>query len=150
MNNVLVVGIGNILLADEGIGVRVIETMARLSPPPDVELLDGGTSGADLIDYIADRPKVIVIDAVKTEHPPGTILRLGPEDLLGSEEAKISLHDLGLLETLAMAVQMGCPPKQVVIFGVVPASLACSLELSPVIANLVPKIIDLILAEARA
>ena len=61
---ILILGIGNILLRDEGVGVRVIETLQKQKLPDTIDLVDGGTSGADLIDILADRRKVIIVDAV--------------------------------------------------------------------------------------
>lgn len=145
---VLILGIGNILLRDEGIGVRVIEALQGEALPDDVEAVDGGTSGADLIDTIADRPKVIVIDAVGGDKPPGTIYRMRPEDLMGGPPA-MSLHELGLLEMLQMAGQMGCAPNEVVIFGVRPSSIEPGVELTETIKATIPRIIALVMDEAK-
>jgi len=145
---VLVVGIGNILLRDEGVGVRVIEAMRGTALPDDVELLDGGTSGADLIDFIADRQKVIVIDAVRTDGPPGSVYRFGPEDLMQDAAPALSLHQLGLLETLRMARHMNCSPGEVVIFGVKPGAIDYGTDLTPQVAFAVPKVVQLVLTEA--
>lgn len=149
MASTLIVGIGNILLKDEGVGVHVVEAMRALELPADVELLDGGTSGADLIDFIADRPRVIIIDAVQSSQPPGTVLRMGPDDLIQERLAALSLHQLGLVETLLMARQLGCPPREVVVFGIQPADLGTGLELSPTIAAVVPRVIGLVLSELQ-
>ena len=144
----LVVGIGNILLRDEGVGVRVIEAMRDIPLPDDVELLDGGTSGADLIDFIADRPKVIFIDAVRTDGPPGSVYRFSPEDLMQDAAPALSLHQLGLLETLRMARHMNCSPREVVIFGVKPGAIDYGTDLTPQVASAVPKVVQLVLTEA--
>ena len=146
----LVLGIGNILMRDEGVGVRVIEAMRDLPMPADVELLDGGTSGVDLVDEVADRTKVIVIDAVKTDGKPGTTFRFGPADLIRDTERALSLHEFGLLETLMAAEHLGCAPKEVVIFGIQPKEVSVGLELSAEVAEALPKVIELVLAEAEA
>ncbi len=146
---VLVLGIGNILLRDEGVGVRVIEAMRELSLPEHVELCDGGTSGADLLEVLSDRRKVIVIDAMDADAEPGTVCRLTLDDLLPSEAPHISLHDIGLLETIDMARCLGAQPDDVVIFGVKPKEVRCGLELSPPVNQAIPHIIDLILDEIR-
>jgi len=144
---ILVMGIGNILLRDEGLGVRAVEAMQQCNLPEGVELLDAGTAGADLIDLVADRRKVIVIDAVDGQSAPGTILRLRAEDLLPPEGAAISLHQLGLVESLAMVRQLGCAPQEVVVFGVQPASMDAGLELSPEVAEAIPRVIEAVLEE---
>jgi hydrogenase maturation protease len=145
----LILGLGNILLRDEGVGVRVVQAMEGMSLPSGVELFDGGTAGLDLLDAMADRRKVIVIDAIDADVAPGTVLRLSPQELVPQASPTVSLHEVGLLETLAVARQLGTAPAEVVIIGVNPRELGWGLSLSPGIARLVPEIIELVLAEAE-
>ncbi len=145
----LILGIGNILLRDEGIGVRVIEAMRDLPLPEGVEILDGGTSGADLIDEVADRRKVIVVDAIKADAEPAAVFRFTDKDLMDRTEGTISLHEFGLVETLLAAKHLGVAPREVVIYGVQPKDISSGLELSPEIAALIPRLIELVLDEAR-
>ncbi len=144
---VLVLGIGNILLRDEGVGVRVIEQMQKMRLPDDVELVDGGTAGADLLDVLAERRQVIVIDAVQADCEPATVLRFTADDLVRPDGVGMSLHELGLGEALTMTKQLGCEPKDVVVFGIKPKDTGCGLELSEEIAASVPKVVELVLAE---
>lgn len=144
---VLIMGIGNILLRDEGVGVRAVEAMQTLELPDDVELIDAGTGGADLVDIMAHRRKVIVVDAIEGRASPGTIFRLSGEELLPEPGAAISLHQLGLVESLFMAEQLGCAPREVVVFGVQPGQIRAGLELTPEVASALPKVIDAVLAE---
>jgi len=144
---ILILGIGNILLRDEGVGVRVIEQMQKMHLPEDVELVDGGTAGADLLDVLAERHKVIVIDAVQADCESGTVLRFTADDLVRPDGVGISLHELGLGEALTMTRRLGCAPKDVVVFGIKPKDLGCGLELSEEIAASVPKVVKLVLAE---
>lgn len=148
MRPTLILGIGNILLRDEGIGVRVIEAMRDLTLPEGVEILDGGTSGADLIDEVADRPRLIVVDAIKAAVEPAAILRFSDKDLLERAEGPISLHEFGLVETLLAAKHLGCAPREVIIFGIQPNDISSGLELSSEVAAIVPKIAELVLKEA--
>jgi hydrogenase maturation protease len=147
---VLVVGIGNILLRDEGVGVYVVQEMAKRELPENIELLDGGTSGVDLIEHLAHRPKVIVVDSVKMEDiAPGTVYRFSMDELVRQRTDSLSLHELGILESLHMAYQLGCGPGEVVLFGIVPKTLRPpAMELSPELVAIVPKVIDLVLEEA--
>lgn len=147
MQPTLILGIGNILLQDEGVGVRVIEAMQQMELPDEVELVDGGTAGADLVDIIADRRKLIVVDAIDAGSRPGTILRLAADDLAPEPEAAISLHQLGLAESLAMASQLDCAPQDVVIFAVQPGRIAPGLELSAEVAAVVPAVVEAVMAE---
>jgi hydrogenase maturation protease len=145
---ILILGIGNILLKDEGIGVRVVQAMQKMELPPDVEICDGGTGGADLLDIIAHRRKLIIIDAADADVEPGTVIKMGANDLAQNKES-ISLHEFGLAETLFAAAQLKCSPKEVVIFGVKPFEVAYGIELTPPIAALVPRLVNLVLAEAN-
>lgn len=142
---ILVLGLGNILLRDEGVGVRVVETMQRMDLPPNVEVFDGATAGLDLLDVLARRRKVIVVDAIEGDCAPGTVLRLGPEDLAPRDGQGISLHEIGLLETLTLARCLGVAVGEVVIIGVKPKDVSWGLSLSPEIARLVPEIVQLVL-----
>ena len=154
---ILVLGIGNILLRDEGVGVRVIEQMQKIRLPGDVELVDGGTAGADLMDVLADRRKVIVIDAVQADCEAGTVLRFTADDIARPrplhkggarpDEIGMSLHKLGLREALTMTKKLGCALEDVVVFGIKPKDISCGLELSEEIATSVPKVIELVLQE---
>lgn len=143
----LVVGIGNILLRDEGFGPHMIKALQNVELPPSVELLDGGTAGANLIDFICDRRKVVFIDAVQADVEPGSILRLSAKDLTENFGQSISLHEFGLVETLLIARQLHCAPQEVVIFGVQPKYMDCGIGLSAEIAASVPKVVELVLNE---
>lgn len=146
---ILILGIGNILLCDEGIGVRVIEYLQKKTLPEDVELVDGGTAGADLIDVLADRSTVIIIDAADFDAPAGTILRMTPQDWLPQRNTSLSLHDLDIPQTLTMTKMLGCAPEKVICFGVVPETIQPGMILSPKLAALVPVIADRVLDELR-
>jgi hydrogenase maturation protease len=145
----LILGIGNILMRDEGVGVRAIEAMARLAVPEGVEILDGGTAGLDLVDAIANRRKVIVIDAAELDAEPGTVLRFSAKHILDDTRPAISMHEFGLVETLRTAKHLGCAPHDVVVIGVQPETVSVGLELSDPVKAALPAVIDLVLAEAR-
>jgi hydrogenase maturation protease len=144
---VLVLGIGNILLHDEGVGVYVVEQMQKGGVPDYVELLDGGTAGADLLDHICDRQKVIVVDAVDAEVEPGTILRFTSDDLASNTGQNISLHEFGIADTLAMARQLNCSPQEVIIIGIKPKDVTPGLGLSNEITGVVSRVIECVSAE---
>ena len=148
-NNVLILGIGNLLLSDEGVGVHAVRCLAGRQLPPGVAVLDGGTSGADLVDHLEGRDRVVVIDAASGDGPPGTVYRCEAQDLIEKGRA-MSLHEFGLADSLHMAEQLGCAPRRVVVLGVQPATLAPGLELSPNVAAVLPGILKLALEEAAA
>ncbi len=143
----LILGVGNILLRDEGIGVRVIEHLQQKTLPEGVECVDGGTAGADLIDVLADRETVFIVDAVRSSEPAGTILRFGPDDLALQQENPLSLHDLDIPQTLAMTKMLNCAPDRVICFGVVPECIGPGMELSKTLTPLIGKIAEMVLRE---
>ncbi len=144
----LILGVGNLLLRDEGVGVHVISTLRGRELPDDVELLDGGTASFDLLDTLAGRRQVIIIDAVRTGSEPGTIFRFTPEDISVSREQITSLHQVGLLETLDLVGHLlDSAPEEVVVLGIEPKEIGWGLELSAEVKAAVPKVIELIMAE---
>ena len=146
-SSILLLGVGNILLSDEGVGVRVVEAMKEIKLPDNVELLDGGTGAFDLLDVMADRDKVIIIDAVKGGGEPGAVYRFSPDDTKAEVKFLTSVHQISLLDTLSMARITGCSPRDIVIFGIEPREVDWGLELSPEVAAVVPKVIELVLSE---
>jgi hydrogenase maturation protease len=145
---ILVLGIGNILLQDEGIGVRVVEQLKqRYEIPSEVTVLDGGTAGMALLDDILDAQQVIVVDAVKTGDPPGTIVRFAGDQVPALLQQGITPHQLGLFDLLGALTFAGCKPPQLVLFGVVPQSLELSLDLSSTLAAKLDPVIERVVAE---
>lgn len=144
---IVVLGAGNILLRDEGIGVHVIREMEKMDLPPNVELLDGGTLGIDILNLIEGADKLIIVDAVKTEAETGAIFRFRPEDIKTvSKGYKTSLHQIDLFEALKIAKLMDQYPESIVI-GVQPGKIEWGLELSPELRERIPAIIDVVLEE---
>ena len=148
---ILVLGVGNTLLKDEGIGVHVIERMQAMSLlDEEVELLDGGVLGLDLIEPMEDREKVIIIDAVQGGEVPGTIYRLRRKDIeMGKDWHLSSLHDIDLPYVLNMAELMGKHIDPVII-GVEPEDMSPGLELSPEIEAKIPEVIDMVFKEIES
>lgn len=145
----VVLGVGNLLLSDEGLGVHIVNKLMEMDLPPGVEVIDGGVSGPGLMDVIIGADRLIVIDALKGGGPPGSIYRLSPEDLTKYPEInKISMHEIGILETLHLSGLVGQVPETTII-GVEPKSLEMGMDLSPEIHAKVPRIIELILDELK-
>lgn len=133
--SILVLGLGNILLSDEGVGVRIVESFAAShAVPDDVDVLDGGTSGMELLDAVADRDCLIVADAVNAAGPAGRLIRLEDGDIRVLFETRFSPHQLGLSDLLAALRLIGKAPRRVVIIGVVPQELGVGMDLSPAVA----------------
>jgi len=145
---VLVLGLGNILLSDEGVGVRAVEALQRQYRIPDgVDVVDGGTSGMDMLDMIANRDHLIVIDAVNTGEPPATVMRLTGEAVPVFFRSKISPHQLGLSDVLAALRLLESEPAGITLIGIVPAALDLGLELSPTIAAKLDDLVGMVRAE---
>lgn len=147
---VLVLGVGNVLMRDEALGVRAVEELGRrFRFPQDVELLDGGTSGIELLSYIRDRNYLIVIDAVKSGNPPGTIVRIEGEDVPAKFMTKISPHQLGIADLLATATISGHLPEKIVLFGIEPKAVELGLGLSDEVKASFERLIDVVLKELQ-
>jgi hydrogenase maturation protease len=146
-SEVLVIGVGNVLLSDEGVGVHAIQALEELKIPDGVELIDGGTASLEILEFIKGRRKVIFIDSVKGGGEPGALYRFHPEDITPQQPVTSSLHQLGLMEMLSLAELSGQSPGEVVIFGVEPARLDLKLELSAEVAAVLPRLVDLVKKE---
>ncbi len=133
---VLVLGLGNVLMRDEGVGVRVIEALETgYRAPAGVELLDGGTSGIDLMDTVAGCGRLIVADAIASASaPPGSVLRLEGAEFRAWLRTRLSPHQFGLSDLLALLALSDQAPTRVTLFGIVPAEISLGLELSPIAA----------------
>lgn len=143
---VLILGVGNLLLKDEGVGVHVVKRLKDANLPSDVEVLDGGTLGLDLLFYMEGRKKVIVIDAVKGGKTPGTLYRFTDSDLGAMPKISFSAHEIDLVDVLKVAHFLGHKPEMVFI-GIEPKDISEGLEISPEIEERIPKIIDLVMRE---
>ena len=149
--NILILGIGNILLKDEGIGVHVVNRLKEMDLPENVEVLDGGTAGLELVDFIENREKLIVIDAVKTGDKPGTICRLTEANLQIKPKGIMSFHEIDFLDALYLSeVMKNNTPKEIVVIGIEPKDMSDGLELSPEIEERIPKIIDIVMKELNS
>jgi hydrogenase maturation protease len=146
---ILVIGVGNILFGDEGVGVHVIRAMQKLELPDNIELLDGGTATLSFIDSLSNREKIIIIDAVKGNNKPGTIYRFTPADISVRKDISTSLHQIGIMESLTMFELLGNPLQNIVIFGIEPAVLDWGMTLSSGVNTVIPKVIEMICKELR-
>lgn len=143
MEKIIVLGIGNILLTDEGFGVRVVEELIRrYCFPENVEIIDGGTMGYDLLRFLSGATKLIIIDAIKANSKPGTVYCFKDDEVKKYYRQKVSMHQLGIQEVLTMLEIIEKPIAETFVFGIEPASLDMSAELSPIAAALVTEVLD--------
>jgi len=143
----LILGVGNILLQDEGFGPSAIEILKKEGLPQHVELIDAGTQILEALLNYESIEKLIMIDAVKAGGIPGSIYRFRPEDIKEKAEVKLSLHQATALEALKMLEIQNKLPKEVVIFGIEPKDIKWGLELSAEMKETMPKLIKLITEE---
>ncbi len=147
---IVILGVGNILLSDEGVGVRTIERFQReYRVPPQVEVIDGGTAGMELLEDLAHATHLIIVDAVRSRKAPGTIVRIAGDDVPVFFKTKLSPHQIGLSDVLATLAFMGEAPGTVTVIGVEPVSLGTSMTLSPEVEAMLPRVVDQLVAELR-
>ncbi len=145
---IVILGIGNILLTDEGVGVRVVEALAaRGDLPPGVELIDGGTCGMEMLEQLENLDALIVVDCVRCGRPPATPVLLKGDDVPVFFRTKLSPHQVSLSDVLASLEFTGRAPKKTVIVGMQPVSMGLGLDLSPEVAARLPELVGLTLAE---
>ncbi len=148
--DILVMGVGSVLMKDEGTGVLAIEELQRrFLFPPNVELLDGGTSGIELLSYISRKDHLIIIDAIKGGSPPGTVLKVEGADVPARFRTRISPHQIGLSDLLAAASLTDELPKALVLFGIEPKVIEMGLGLSGDVEEGMPKLLDAVVGELR-
>ena len=146
---ILLLGVGNALQMDDGIGVRAVERLMDMDLPDAVEPVDGGIAGLDLLKVISGRKILIVIDAVDGGMKPGTIYRFTPEEIDGGSFRMDSLHQIGLLETLRMARLTNDAPDQTVVIGIQPETVDWGLSLTKSLSESLPKVVSTALDEIK-
>jgi hydrogenase maturation protease len=147
LRDLLVVGIGNPLLRDEGVGVHVVNRLQEMDLPPGVEVVDGGTNSYDLVDFFCQSGRIIIVDAMKAGGQPGIIYRAPLKELgLKPEENAVSIHQMHFIEAMHMVNLLGHYPETLV-FGVEPDIIDWGTELSPEVERSLPRVVDLVRQE---
>ena len=147
----VVLGIGNTILTDEAAGVRAVELLEQgYQIPEDVLVIDGGTSGMEMIEDLSDLDFLIVIDVVKTGAEPGTVVKIAGDEIPVFFRRKLSPHQIALPDVLASLELLDAMPKEIVVLGVEPISLELGMEMTPTIAEKVPTLVEMAVAELRA
>ncbi|NPB08645.1 MAG: HyaD/HybD family hydrogenase maturation endopeptidase [Aquificae bacterium] len=140
---ITVLGIGNLLLSDEGLGVVAVRKFQEeYEIPEGVQVLDGGTLGIDLMYFLQDTDKLLVVDAVSGGKEPGSLYRIEGEAVKKYFRSKVSMHELGFQEVMALMELTGNSFEEVVVIGLEPKSLELSLELSEEVRSKIPLLVE--------
>ncbi len=140
-------GLGSRLRGDDGLGPAIVDWLNQRALPPDVVALEGGTPGLELVLTLADYPRALIVDAADLGQAPGQWARLTRHQVTAAAGAGLSLHAAGLAEALALGAELGTLPADLVIYGVQPARLDWSQELSPQAQAAVPGVGQAVLEE---
>jgi hydrogenase maturation protease len=146
--SILVLGLGNALMNDDALGVRVIERLQHdYRFPAGVKVVDGGTLGLDLLPFIEEAEQVLIVDALEMKAEPGTVFRLEGDEVPRAFASKLSVHQMGLQDLLAVADLQGYSPKKLVFWGVQPKSIEMNMELSPPVAAAMDGLVQSVVEE---
>ena len=144
----MVLGLGNIVMNDDGAGVRVVQHLSDwYSFPEDVVLLDGGTLGLDILPRLEGIDRLLVVDAVDNGKAPGDLIRLAGDEVPVALSTKLSPHQMGLKDLLAVAELQGILPSELVLAGVQPGNVDMGMELSEEVGAAINGLEQLVLTE---
>jgi hydrogenase maturation protease len=148
---VVVLGVGNVIMGDEGLGVRCVERLEAAGVlPAGVETVDGGTSTHELLEALEDLALLVIVDAAVTGGPPGSLIRLEGDRIPSAFSNKMSPHQHGINDLLATLRFIGRAPGKVVLLGVMPARMELGLELSAEVEAALPALSAQVVAEVTA
>ncbi|MBM9614795.1 HyaD/HybD family hydrogenase maturation endopeptidase [Desulfobulbus rhabdoformis] len=148
--NTLVLGIGNLLIGDEGVGCKTIEELERrFELPAGVECVDGGTAGFELLTMIDGRDHLILIDALQNDRAPGTVVMVEGNEVPQAFHARTTPHQLGICDVLAAAQLGGTMPGSLTLYGIEPKQLDVGIGLSPEVEAGMEKTIGAVVHQLR-
>ena len=147
---ITLIGLGSLLMRDEGVGVHLVRALEeRYELPPELEVVDGGTAGLDLLPFIEGRDRVLFVDAVNFGREPGFIGVLENQEIPAIFPAKASLHHLGLMDVLAAAELLDVAPREICLIGIQPLTLELGLELSALLQGKLGLLLERIVTKLR-
>jgi hydrogenase maturation protease len=141
----VLLGVGNILLTDEGVGVRAVERFGeRYVLPEGVEILDGGTSAMEMLDELENLDLLVVVDCVRVGRPPASVVVLTGDEVPAFFRQRLSPHQVGLSDVFATMLLTGRAPQAIVVIGVQPVAIELSMSLTPEVEAVMPEVLDAI------
>ena len=148
--DVTILGVGNVILTDEGFGVRAAEYLDHHYTFPDnVQIVDGGTLGIELTQYVTGTNKLLVIDSINGGAEPGTVFRFHNDAIMEHFQDKLSAHEIGIQDVLALLTVTGHKIPEVIVIGAQPFDLEAGVGLSDGMQALLPQIVEQILKDLR-
>lgn len=146
----LVLGIGNLIMSDDGVGVKAIQHLnEQYIFPEDIELVDGGTLGLDLLQYLENIDRLLMIDAIETGDVPGTLARITGDEIPVAMGTRLSPHQLGLKDLLSVATMQGFRPPEMVLVGIQPENIDIGIDLSPKVAAHFDELVQMVITELK-
>lgn len=150
-DSLLVLGLGNVICRDDGVGVAaVIRLLDRYRPAPGVRVLDGGTLGLALLPTLETADTVLLVDAIRSDGPPGSLVRLEGEDVAHAAQDRLSVHQVGVSDLIGAARWQGSLPGRLILLGLVPESMDLGLERTPAVEAALPALVEAVRAECAA
>lgn len=144
----MILGVGNLLLRDEGVGVHVATNLQEYPLPDNIEVIEGGTDGFKLFHLIMEADRLIVVDCVKGGDEPASIYRFDIDDFDHFPDIyKTSVHQISITEVINLSGTMRTPPRTTII-GIEPDDISMSMELSPTVSAKLPKVMEIVLETA--
>jgi hydrogenase maturation protease len=140
----LVIGIGNPLLSDDGVGLQLLEKIDEKFDHDSVEFIDGGTQGIALLGRLENRQAIIFLDAVSLDAKPGTVHYLSKEEVLSIDSKQTTAHEGNATQILKTALLTGDLPKNISVIGIEPEKLKTDIGLSETVTNALPEALELI------
>ena len=149
-SKIAVLGIGNTLMQDEGVGVHMVNALMQdWHFEPEIEIADGGTMGLELMDYFRENDKIIIVDAVNFNKEPGFVGSIENEDILARLNTKLTLHHLGLTDVLASLKLIDVNPEQIFLIGVQPEKVELGLEMTETVEGKMGRMLEVILMKLK-
>ncbi|MCP3958003.1 MAG: hydrogenase maturation protease [bacterium] len=149
--SLLILGLGNVICGDDGLGVVAVERLAReYELPTGVSALDGGTLGLSLLAHVTGAEDLLLVDAIRADAPAGTLVRLDGDDVAPAVRERLSVHQIGVADLLDALRLLGEVPRRMVLVGLVPETLELGLGCSPAVAAQLDELVAAVACEARA
>lgn len=147
----IVIGVGSPLMGDDGIGLAALEALrSSWSFEPELELMDGGTWGMNLLPFIESASRVLLLDAIQAGREPGDVVRLEGDAIPRFFATKLSPHQIDLKEVLALAELRDTLPEQLVVLGLEPEVVEMRSSLSPSVRDAMPELLEAVLGQLES